>query len=253
VTQELPPPQEPVTSFATRTVESNGLHAYFDESVHCLAAEPFQTILRLAVIDAEQEVAYETAVLGALRPGFRCVQLRSKLGTRIEMCYAFVHIECGVAPNAWLEMPTLRRRLHEQALELDKLKAREAAHIELQHRLVQQQEQLAALAEERDERAASHAALTRQCYALQGERRDLEATADTLRAKVEFLESQLATTRVSVGSEDGRATRDEADVHDPRPDESVDDGRPVTPVSEPAADEAQKSIRSPSRLPWGRR
>lgn len=192
-------------------------------------------------------------MLGALRPGFRCVQLRSKLGTRIEMCYAFVHIECGVAPNAWLEMPTLRRRLHEQALELDKLKAREAAHIELQHRLVQQQEQLAALAEERDERAASHAALTRQCYALQGERRDLEATADTLRAKVEFLESQLATTRVSVGSEDGRATRDEADVHDPRPDESVDDGRPVTPVSEPAADEAQKSIRSPSRLPWGRR
>lgn len=41
---QLPPPQEPVTSFATRTVESNGLHAYFDESVHCLAAEPFQTV-----------------------------------------------------------------------------------------------------------------------------------------------------------------------------------------------------------------
>ena len=44
--------------------------------MHCLASEPEQTFLRVAVLDHTEdekgtEVAFETAVLGRLRPGYR--------------------------------------------------------------------------------------------------------------------------------------------------------------------------------------
>ena len=58
-----------------------------------------QTVLRVTVEDyigdARQLVAYETVVLGALRPGYRVLQLRSPLGTRIDGCVLFVRIALG--------------------------------------------------------------------------------------------------------------------------------------------------------------
>ena len=84
---ELPPPQLIHTGYVTSAAEGEGgLSARFDEKVHLLAAEPHETILRVAAIDGEAksgtEVAYETAVLGRLRPGYRALQLRSRRGTR---------------------------------------------------------------------------------------------------------------------------------------------------------------------------
>ena len=70
----------------TRAVEGNGLAAEFGTEMHALAAEPRETILRVVVLDGDTEVAYETAVLGALRPGYRCFQMRHvKTGTRIRL------------------------------------------------------------------------------------------------------------------------------------------------------------------------
>ena len=81
------PPRLTHTGHVTSAAEGEGgLSARFDETVHLLAAEPHETILRVAVIDGEAksgtEVAYETAVLGRLRPGYRALQLRSRRGTR---------------------------------------------------------------------------------------------------------------------------------------------------------------------------
>ena len=41
-------------------------------------------MLRVAVLEGEKDVAYETCLLSSLRPGFRVLHLRSLLGTRIE-------------------------------------------------------------------------------------------------------------------------------------------------------------------------
>ena len=56
--------------------------------------------------DDGEEVAYETAVLGRLRRGYRVLLLRSSLGTRIELCYLFVHVYFGQVINLW---PTPRQ------------------------------------------------------------------------------------------------------------------------------------------------
>ena len=55
----------------------SGLNTRFDRTVHCLAAEPDACLLRVSVLDAGEEVAYETMVLGRLRPGYRVLRLRS--------------------------------------------------------------------------------------------------------------------------------------------------------------------------------
>ena len=60
----------------------------------------------MVALDNEQEVAYETAVLGRLRRGYRVFQLRCELGTRIEQCYLLVKISFGSEPNQW---PTPRQ------------------------------------------------------------------------------------------------------------------------------------------------
>ena len=75
--------------------ERNGLNPSFpDGEVHVLAAEPDYTVLRVSVADEGQEVAYDTAVLGTLRPGVRCLELRSvKYGTRIELCTLLVEVQ----------------------------------------------------------------------------------------------------------------------------------------------------------------
>jgi hypothetical protein len=76
-------------------------------TVHCVAAEPYATLLRVACNDLGQEVAFETIVLGKLQHGYRVLQMRSMLGTRIELCYLFVHVNIGSPQqNRW---PTPRQ------------------------------------------------------------------------------------------------------------------------------------------------
>ena len=72
------------TRFQTQSVEGNGLAAHFGKKLYCLAAEPRETILRVSVMDGDTMVAYETVVLGALRKGYRSLQLREpSSGSRI--------------------------------------------------------------------------------------------------------------------------------------------------------------------------
>ena len=58
----------------------------------------------------EQEVAYETAVLGRLRGGYRVFRLRSMNGTRIELCYLLARISFGSEVNEWATPRELRAR-----------------------------------------------------------------------------------------------------------------------------------------------
>ena len=98
VSRVLPPPKlgSPPTSLTTPAIVGNGLHAVLNETVHCLASEPAQTFFRVSVLDRKAEVAYETAVLGRLRSGYRCIELRARsTGTKIELCTLFVHIQMG--------------------------------------------------------------------------------------------------------------------------------------------------------------
>ena len=69
--------------YLTRPAAENGLNASFDETVHCLAQEPTMTVLRVAVLEGDKDVAYETCLLSSLRSGYRVLHLRSLLGTRL--------------------------------------------------------------------------------------------------------------------------------------------------------------------------
>ena len=90
----------------------NGCSARFGETMaHCVAAEPHATFLRVSVSDGGEEVAYETAVLGRLREGYRVFRLRDpSLGTRISLCYLLVHIRFSEVPHQWATARELRRR-----------------------------------------------------------------------------------------------------------------------------------------------
>ena len=118
-----PTPSEHIaTSFETpkADLKANGKsQAASFGRVHCLAAEPAETILRIGVKDGEHEVAYETAVLGVLRRGYRCFQMRSRLGTRIQMCHVLVHIEIGEEPNTFMLNHQLREIIHEKQAVID--------------------------------------------------------------------------------------------------------------------------------------
>eukprot|EP00965_Chrysotila_dentata_P016027 530638-Pleurochrysis_carterae.AAC.1 len=67
------PPSVGTTRQLIRSATSNGRDATFTQKVHCVAAEPKETVLRLTVIDEDfgREAAYETVVLGVLREGYR--------------------------------------------------------------------------------------------------------------------------------------------------------------------------------------
>jgi len=93
---------------------SGGLNAAFSQSVHCVAAEPAATFLRVSVSDRSQEVAFESVVLGRLRGGFRVLQMRSMLGTRIELCYLLLHLEFSKLLNLWFS-PRQMRMQNKQA------------------------------------------------------------------------------------------------------------------------------------------
>jgi len=98
-----------------------------NQRVHCIAAEPHATIFRIGVIDGGREVAYETAVLGRLRCGYRVFQLRSPLGTRIELCYLLVHVYFGIELNLWaspIHQEKQLRRRNSVMIEKQKLQER---------------------------------------------------------------------------------------------------------------------------------
>ena len=99
----------------TQAVEKSGFNACFSNElpVHCLAAEPRETLLRVGVWDHGTLVAYDTLVLGTLRAGHRCIQLRSRLGTRIELCHLFVHVALGEEVNMGASSVELREELGE--------------------------------------------------------------------------------------------------------------------------------------------
>lgn len=102
VSRSMPPSPPPArgtpapTSAMTAASMGNGLHAILEDVVHLLAAEPLHTVLRVSVLDREVgELAFETVVLGVLRQGYRCLELRSLDGSRIELCTLLVHVEVG--------------------------------------------------------------------------------------------------------------------------------------------------------------
>ena len=91
------------------------MNAPLGETIHCVAAEPYASFLHVSVADGGCDVAYEVAVLGRLRRGYRILQLRSVLGTRIELSYVLVRIQFGNELNVWptprqLRLAALRRR-----------------------------------------------------------------------------------------------------------------------------------------------
>ena len=78
------------------------MNAVFNETVHCFATEPDTMFLRVSLADRNKEVAFDTAVLGRLRHGYRVLQLRSLLGTRIDLGYMLVRISFSSEPNVQL-------------------------------------------------------------------------------------------------------------------------------------------------------
>ena len=112
MSKSLPLPASVETESAIPAVKGNGMNAAFDQTVHCIAAEPDATLFRVSVSDGSgQEVAYEKAVLGRLRRGYRILQLRGPLGTRIGLCCLFVKISFGSEPNEWANPRQVRSHL----------------------------------------------------------------------------------------------------------------------------------------------
>jgi len=108
VSKTLPVPQNAEAELKIATVKENGMNATLDQIVYCVAAEPLATLLRIGVTDFRQEVAYDTSVLGRLRHGYRVMQLRGILGTRIELAYVFVRITIGTVQNLWVSPRQVR-------------------------------------------------------------------------------------------------------------------------------------------------
>eukprot|EP00966_Prymnesium_polylepis_P179158 4148040-Prymnesium_polylepis.1 len=74
--RSLPVPTSVETELGLAAVKCNGLNAAFDAVISCIVAEPHASILRIGVTDGKFEVAYELAVLGRLRRGYRIFRLR---------------------------------------------------------------------------------------------------------------------------------------------------------------------------------
>jgi len=116
ITTTMPLPQSADTEIKIAAVPGNGLNAAYDSTVYCVAAEPHSTFLRVSVTDHSwtdrgQEVAFEVATLGRLRCGYRVLQLRSLLGTRIELAFLFVRVTRGSQPNVWNSPRQMRARM----------------------------------------------------------------------------------------------------------------------------------------------
>jgi len=136
ISDVLPIPDTVETELIVPAEEKNAMSILFGKKVYCIAAEPHTTFLRFAVTDGDEVVAYETAVLAKLRTGYRIVQLRSLLGTRIEIAYLFVKIALVDEPNMFStarqllisteqhqnELLTLKRKNLEDGQEIVKLR-----------------------------------------------------------------------------------------------------------------------------------
>jgi len=122
VSSRLPLPQNVETDFTTPTIDQNGMNAKIVSEVHCVAAEPHATFLHIAVTQGRQQVAYASAVLGRLRRGYRIFQMRSNLGTRIELCYLFVRIRISSVHNLWATPRQLRIQNSYRNSELNELR-----------------------------------------------------------------------------------------------------------------------------------
>ncbi|KAL1507405.1 hypothetical protein AB1Y20_008247 [Prymnesium parvum] len=103
VSTSLPRPSPHLKTEVVLPKLDNGMTAEVNQTVHCVAAEPDATFFRVSLTEHGREVAYETAILGRLRRGYRVFQLRGMLGTRIELSYLFVHIGFGRLPNLWIQ------------------------------------------------------------------------------------------------------------------------------------------------------
>jgi hypothetical protein len=102
-----------VTEIHTAATKGNGMNAAIGTTIHCVAAEPYATFMRIGLTDGgQEEVAYEIACVGRLRRGYRILQLRGTLGTRIELSCIFVRLSCGVEPNLWLSARHVRLYTH---------------------------------------------------------------------------------------------------------------------------------------------
>eukprot|EP00966_Prymnesium_polylepis_P334138 7389537-Prymnesium_polylepis.1 len=108
----LPLPRQHIeTEVSMWPAKGNGMNLKLDSKVHCFAAEPHSTFIRIVVAIGGQEVAFETAVLGRLRHGYRVLRLRGMSGTRIEICHLFVRIRHGgEQQNLWATPRQLRVR-----------------------------------------------------------------------------------------------------------------------------------------------
>lgn len=91
-------------SRCTSTVANNGLNpSWAEEEFRCACYTPDSSFLKLSVYNARHQLmgkpgrqllAYEAALVGALRPGYRSVQMRCPNGgSPIESCSLLVHIE----------------------------------------------------------------------------------------------------------------------------------------------------------------
>jgi len=113
------------------------MNAAIGTTIHCVAAEPYATFMRIGLTDGgQEEVAYEIACVGRLRRGYRILQLRGTLGTRIELSCIFVRLSCGVEPNLWLSARHVR--LHRSS-EGDRMLQHEEV-VERQKETIQSQE-----------------------------------------------------------------------------------------------------------------
>ena len=101
---------------------TGGLVATFDATVCCLVAQPWESLLRVAVqYGTDLELAYEAVVIGALRSGYRCLPLRETAsGSLIEGCTLLLHIDRGTAPRDWVaDHDELRQTICRQAATID--------------------------------------------------------------------------------------------------------------------------------------
>ena len=98
------------------------MHSGACEQVHCVAQETNATVLRVGVTEGRKEVAYESVMLGRLRPGYRVLQLRSSAtGTRIELCCVLIRISFGVEPNLQVTARLHERKMSDQRRRISEL------------------------------------------------------------------------------------------------------------------------------------
>ena len=142
VSQALPAEDGATRHASTAPVHANGFNAAFNERFHCLAAEPRETIARFTVSDRGRLVAYETVVLGALRSGYRNLQLRDQLGTPIELCHLMVHIGLGTEDHRHASKSELNQRIAEQHALIEKQRQELLEAAEYRAQEEPQQEQL---------------------------------------------------------------------------------------------------------------